>query len=118
MDFPVPTGPGPSTPRPSSDPSSTSVLSRFVEAFVEHVLGWGWVMLLVGLAPGLAVWPLRHHEELGYVVRSDVNQEFRYELLTSMATSLALVLSLYVAAYAWLSRTNPKLGFAAAATQL
>src|SRR5690606_19731950 len=97
MDLPVPS-------RDRSERTLSSSLPRFVDFVSGHALSWSIVTVLVGMAPGLALWPLLHYDQIGFIVTGQLDRDLRVDMLLFMAVSLVAVLATYGLAYAWLRR--------------
>lgn len=111
MDLPVPS-------RDRSERTLSSSLARFVDFVSGHALSWGIVTVLVGMAPGLALWPLLHYDQIGFIVTGQLDRDLRVDMLLFMAVSLVAVLATYGLAYAWLRRRDRSVTFTETARQL
>lgn len=93
-------------------------LVRFTDRVLSHVFSWGLLTIAIGLAPGLAVWPLLHPDELDFIINGALDVDLRLAVLEAMGLSLLAVLALYGLAYLLLRLRGPKLSFAETALRL
>jgi uncharacterized membrane protein len=77
-------------------------VASVLDATARALTSWLALTLLISVAPGLAVWPLAHHEELGYVVENNLDADLRVDVLYAMAYSSIVVLAFYIAVHMWL----------------
>lgn len=106
----------PSPPAPA--PPSATRLQRLADRTVEALRSWGIVLVLIGVAPGLAAWPLLHEEELAYVIDNDLAPELRKQVVLWMAASFSIVLGFYVVAQLALRRRGLSMSFGETARRL
>ena len=106
----------PPTPRPAGGDSTR--LLRLTDEVVHALRSWGILLALIGVAPGLAAWPLLNVEELSYVVENNLPIEFRKAIVVWMMSSLALVVGFYAIAYAVLRRRGGEGSFGDTAQRL
>lgn len=116
MDLPAPKGEGAAGPAPTA--SLSSWLARLVDVVSAHLFSWGLVTVLIGLSPGLAIWPLLNYEHIDFVATGALDQDLRLEVMESMALSLGCTLVLYGLVFLWLRRGKKTLTFADVAHEL
>jgi len=114
MDVPAPNTP----PAPSSDGTLPDRLARWVEILRSHAVSWGIVTVLIGLAPGLAIWPLLNYEHIDFVTTGALDQDLRLAMLEAMAASLLAVVVLYAGAFFFARRRDANVGFDEVASRL
>lgn len=106
--------------RPPADPSSeeASPLVRFFDHFFEGLWSWAAVMILVGLTPALAIWPLAHLDKIEFIVDNLLDITLRRQLLGMMFVSLVLVSGAYGFAWWLLRRRGSNLSFGEVAKRI
>ncbi len=74
-------------------------LDHFASRCFDAVWSWGAWLVAIGLSPGLALWPRFHSEHLDFVLKNNLEQELRLEVLRWMGFSLVLVTAGYMVSW-------------------
>lgn len=93
-------------------------LTDGINRLVEHFTRWGVLLVAVGLAPGVALWPLAHYEELDFIINGKLDIDLRLSIVKWMIVSLAIIVGCYAAAYAWIRRQDESVTVSTVATGL
>jgi uncharacterized membrane protein len=119
-DRPLARGLGPMDSPSRSAPTrrSPNRLLRLTDSVVEALRSWGILLILIGITPGLAAWPLLNVGELSYVVENDLASDLRKAVVAWMALSFVIVLGFYSVAQIVLRSRGLKLTFGQTAKRL
>lgn len=88
------------------------------ERIAGALAGWLPWTILIGLAPGLLLWPIAQRPLAVYVYENSLSVGQRAGVLATMGGSLAVTLVIYALVWQRRRRTAPTLGFDAVATAL
>jgi uncharacterized membrane protein len=106
---------------PESPPPPGRLTNRFdrtVDRLVTGFWSWGWLTLLVLVCPGLALWPLLHEEERGFVMANDLAVEQRHAIIKMMMGSALIIGCAYVGYFLFRRARGALGGFADAAQRI
>jgi uncharacterized membrane protein len=107
----------PASPPPAS-PANDNRLQQLFDEVVASLRSWGILLILVGIAPGLAAWPLLNADELAFVVENNLAIDFRKQIIVWMVLSLVTVVGFYLVAQLALLRRGVRVRFGQAARRL
>lgn len=89
----------PPTP-PTTPPRTTTRFHQWVDDAVETMLSWGWLTILIGLAPGMTMWTLAQSDR-EFVIENDLAVRKRMDMLEWMVASMAVVALVYLGVWAY-----------------